>query len=139
MRKRNAKVTLVQTFLFSDPTGLTFDIKKCSRNLKFNSNLVLNGKGEDNGPSRTPCFCGVVLVRGMLQGRFVYTGCVYIGFYAFQQLSAKFLVKTAKSLKCFSASNSYALGLVSELSMCLLLVNALQASNYTVNLVQREI
>lgn len=41
-----------------------FDIKKCSRrNLKFNSNLLVNSKGEDNGPSRTPCFCGVVLVR----------------------------------------------------------------------------
>lgn len=59
--------------LFREPRR-AFDIKKCSRrNLKFNSNLLLNGKGEDNGPSRTPCFCGVVLVREILQGRFVYT------------------------------------------------------------------
>lgn len=84
------KVTLVQTFLFCDPTRRAFHIKKCSRNLKFNSNLVLNGKGEDNGSSRTPCFCGVVLVREILQGRFVYTRCVYSDFFAFQLLSPNY-------------------------------------------------
>lgn len=81
-----------------------FDIKKCSeRNLKFNSNL--KSKGEDNGQSRTPCFCGVVFSSRILQGRFVYT-------------------------------------LVSEPSMCLSDYGgykARQDSNYTVNLVQREI